>query len=153
MPTTSGLIVGGPGGHGSTLSLLLRAGLLLLQRFNHGLLVLPLLTTHDTMDWAMGWAGGWSDGWTAAMAQSSGGYGAAAARAEERCGGVSCRVVAAAWPHAARVRCVNGVAAAREDGGRVEERRQRRRTTVRWQCREEQRHGGGVEERQIGKEI
>jgi hypothetical protein len=46
--STSGLIVGGPGGHGSTLGLLLRAGHLLLQRFNHGLLALPLVTTHDT---------------------------------------------------------------------------------------------------------
>jgi hypothetical protein len=46
--STSGLIVGGPGGHGSTLGLLLRAGLLLLWRFNHGLLALPLVTTHDT---------------------------------------------------------------------------------------------------------
>jgi hypothetical protein len=51
------------------------------------------------------------------------------------------------------VQCVNNVAAAREDGGGVEERRQRGRTTVRWQCGEEQWHGGGVEERQIGKEI
>jgi hypothetical protein len=46
--STSGLIVGGPGGHGSALGLLLRAGLLLLRRFNHGLLALPLVTTHDT---------------------------------------------------------------------------------------------------------
>jgi hypothetical protein len=45
--STSGLIIGGPGGHGSTLGLLLRAGLLLLWRFNHGLLALPLVTTHD----------------------------------------------------------------------------------------------------------
>jgi hypothetical protein len=48
--TTSGLIVGGPGGHGSTLGLLLRVGLLLLRRFNHGLLALPLVMTHDTVD-------------------------------------------------------------------------------------------------------
>jgi hypothetical protein len=45
--STSGLIVGGPSGHDSTLGLLLRAGLLL-QRFNHGLLALPLVMTHDT---------------------------------------------------------------------------------------------------------
>jgi hypothetical protein len=30
------------------LGLLLRVGLLLLRRFNHGLLALPLVTTHDT---------------------------------------------------------------------------------------------------------
>jgi hypothetical protein len=48
MSWTSGLIVDGPGGHGSMLGLLLRAGILLLRRFNHGLLALPLVTTHDT---------------------------------------------------------------------------------------------------------
>jgi hypothetical protein len=47
-PVTSGVIIGGPG---STLSLLLSAGLLLLlQRFNHGLLALPLVATHDMLD-------------------------------------------------------------------------------------------------------
>jgi hypothetical protein len=50
MPATRGLIVGGPGGHGSTLDLLLSAGLLLLRRFNHGLLALPLVVTHDMLD-------------------------------------------------------------------------------------------------------
>jgi hypothetical protein len=40
---TGGLIVSG---HGSTLSLLSSASLLLLRKFNHGLLVLPLITTH-----------------------------------------------------------------------------------------------------------
>jgi hypothetical protein len=45
-PATGGLIVGGPGGHGSTLGLLLSVSLLLLQRFNHELLALPLVTTH-----------------------------------------------------------------------------------------------------------
>jgi hypothetical protein len=42
------VIIGGPGGNGSTLGLLLRAGLLLPRRFNHGLLALPLVMTHDT---------------------------------------------------------------------------------------------------------
>jgi hypothetical protein len=46
MPVTDGLIIGGPGCHGSTLGLLLSASLLLLQRFNHELLGLPLVTTH-----------------------------------------------------------------------------------------------------------
>jgi hypothetical protein len=50
MPVTSGMIVGGPGSHGSTLSLLLSAGILLLQRFNHGLLALSLVATHDMLD-------------------------------------------------------------------------------------------------------
>jgi hypothetical protein len=50
MPATNGLIIGGPSGHDSTLRLLLGAGLLLLRRFNHGLLALPLLATHDTVD-------------------------------------------------------------------------------------------------------
>jgi hypothetical protein len=45
-PATNSLIVGGPGGHGSTLGLLLSASLLLLQRFNHELLALPLVVTH-----------------------------------------------------------------------------------------------------------
>jgi hypothetical protein len=45
-PTTGGLIIGGPGGHGSTLGLLLSASLLLLRRFNHELLALPLVVTH-----------------------------------------------------------------------------------------------------------
>jgi hypothetical protein len=45
-PATDGLIVGGPGGHGSTLDLLLSASLLLLRRFNHELLALPLVMTH-----------------------------------------------------------------------------------------------------------
>jgi hypothetical protein len=44
-PATGGLIVGGPGGHGSTLGLLLSASLLL-RRFNHELLALPLVATH-----------------------------------------------------------------------------------------------------------
>jgi hypothetical protein len=42
-PVTDGLIIGG---HGSMLGLLLSASLLLLWRFNHGLLALPLVTTH-----------------------------------------------------------------------------------------------------------
>jgi hypothetical protein len=42
-PAIGGLIVSG---HGSTLSLLLSASLLLLQRFNHELLTLPLVATH-----------------------------------------------------------------------------------------------------------
>jgi hypothetical protein len=46
IPVTDGLIVGGPGYHGSTLGLLLSASLLLLWRFNHGLLVLPLVAIH-----------------------------------------------------------------------------------------------------------
>jgi hypothetical protein len=46
MPTTGGLIIGGPGSHGSTLGLHLSVSLLLLQRFNHKLLALPLVTTH-----------------------------------------------------------------------------------------------------------
>jgi hypothetical protein len=46
MPATGGLIVGGPGSHGSTLGLLLSVSLLLLQRFNHKLLALPLVATH-----------------------------------------------------------------------------------------------------------
>jgi hypothetical protein len=45
-PATGGLIIGGPGGHGSTLGLLLSASLLLLWRFNHELLALPLVATH-----------------------------------------------------------------------------------------------------------
>jgi hypothetical protein len=45
-PTTNDLFVGGPGGHGSTLSLLQSVSLLLLRRFNHGLLALPLVVTH-----------------------------------------------------------------------------------------------------------
>jgi hypothetical protein len=45
-PVTGGLIIGGPGGHGSTLGLLLSATLLLLRRFNHELLALPLVATH-----------------------------------------------------------------------------------------------------------
>jgi hypothetical protein len=44
---TSGLIIGG---HGSTLGLLLSAGLLLLRRFNPGLLALPLIATLTTLD-------------------------------------------------------------------------------------------------------
>jgi hypothetical protein len=47
---TSDLIIGSPGGHGSTLGLLLRAGLLRRRRFNHRLLALPVLATHDTVD-------------------------------------------------------------------------------------------------------
>jgi hypothetical protein len=47
MPTTGGLIVSGPGGHDSTLGLLLSVSLLLLQRFNHELLALPLVMTHQ----------------------------------------------------------------------------------------------------------
>jgi hypothetical protein len=43
---TGGLIVGGPGSHGRTLGLLLSASLLLLLRFNHELLALPLVATH-----------------------------------------------------------------------------------------------------------
>jgi hypothetical protein len=43
MLATGGLIIGG---HGSTLGLLLSASLLLLQRFNHKLLALPLVMTH-----------------------------------------------------------------------------------------------------------
>jgi hypothetical protein len=46
MPTTGDLIVGGPSGHGSTLGHLLSASLLLLRRFNHELLALPLVATH-----------------------------------------------------------------------------------------------------------
>jgi hypothetical protein len=46
IPVTDGLIVGGPGYHGSTLGLLLSASLLLLWRFNHGLLALPLVAIH-----------------------------------------------------------------------------------------------------------
>jgi hypothetical protein len=45
-PATDGLFVGGPGGHGSTLGLLLSVSLLLLWRFNHMLLALPLVATH-----------------------------------------------------------------------------------------------------------
>jgi hypothetical protein len=45
MPATGGLIIDDPGDHGSTLGLLLSASLLL-RRFNHGLLALPLITTH-----------------------------------------------------------------------------------------------------------
>jgi hypothetical protein len=36
-PTTGGLIIGGPGSHGSTLGLLPSASLLLFWRFNHEL--------------------------------------------------------------------------------------------------------------------
>jgi hypothetical protein len=46
-PVTGGLIVSGPGDHGSTLGLLLSVSLLLLQRFNHELLALPLVVTHQ----------------------------------------------------------------------------------------------------------
>jgi hypothetical protein len=45
-PTTGGLIVGSPSGHGSTLGLLLSASALLLRRFNHELFALPLFMTH-----------------------------------------------------------------------------------------------------------
>jgi hypothetical protein len=45
-PVTGGLFVGGPGGHGSTLDLLLSVSLLLRRRFNHGRLALPLVATH-----------------------------------------------------------------------------------------------------------
>jgi hypothetical protein len=45
-PTTSGLIIGSLGGHGRMLDLLLSASLLLLRRFNHELLALPLAVTH-----------------------------------------------------------------------------------------------------------
>jgi hypothetical protein len=45
-PVTGGLIISGPGGHGSTLGLLLSASLLLLRRFNHELIALPLVTSH-----------------------------------------------------------------------------------------------------------
>jgi hypothetical protein len=48
-PSTSGLIIGGPGDHGSTVSLLLSTSLLL-RRFNHQILALPLVTTHDASD-------------------------------------------------------------------------------------------------------
>jgi hypothetical protein len=63
MPSTGGLIISGPGSHGSTVGLLLSTGLLL-QRFNHQILALPLVATHDASDRAMGRAGGWNDGWT-----------------------------------------------------------------------------------------
>jgi hypothetical protein len=53
MPSTGSLIVGGPGGHGSTVSLLLSMSLLL-QMFNHRILALPLVVTHDAPDRAMG---------------------------------------------------------------------------------------------------
>jgi hypothetical protein len=46
MPMTSGLIIGSLGGHGRMLDLLLSASLLLLRRFNHELLALPLAVTH-----------------------------------------------------------------------------------------------------------
>ncbi len=45
-PVIGGLFGGGLGGHGSMLGLLLSASLLLLWRFNHGLLALPLVMTH-----------------------------------------------------------------------------------------------------------
>jgi hypothetical protein len=44
--STSSLIVGGPGGNGSMVGLLLSMGLLL-RRFNHRILALPLVVTHD----------------------------------------------------------------------------------------------------------
>jgi hypothetical protein len=44
-PVTSGLIVRGPSDHGSTLGPLLSASLLV-RRFNHWLLALPLVVTH-----------------------------------------------------------------------------------------------------------
>jgi hypothetical protein len=45
--TTGGLIIGCPGGHGSTLDLLLSTCLLLLRRLNHWFLPLSLVATHD----------------------------------------------------------------------------------------------------------
>jgi hypothetical protein len=86
-----GLIIGGPGGHGSMLGLLLSVSLLL-RRFNHGLLALPLVATHHVglnepataaregmVTRSRGCPG---DGtrrrrwlWTVAAAQGSGGYG------------------------------------------------------------------------------
>jgi hypothetical protein len=60
MPSISDLIIGGPDGHGSTVGLLLSTGLLLL-RFNHQILALPLVMTYDASDRATRRADRWNN--------------------------------------------------------------------------------------------